>query len=559
VDVAGSEQAPLPGAEEAPVASVEEMLQEAAAGRVGVDHRFLRQILEQNDPAAVLRFAQGPHESDRIDLDPLLADLFRHYGTRAEADGDLSVNDQAVLDFYLGMIRREPEDVDEGVIRALLPFGNHAVAPLLKLYEELGEEQGSDIAFLLAALRARDPQVLTLLLDRLEYDAADGAFCLGLYGDAAARPALEKMLAEVPAGVPDEDVELRREIDYAIEQLDAPEPQYAPEPFDIFSEYPKHGLPPFDVLEEAERLELLRSGEADVRAGAAHSFFNLELNSKARTALLELAHSDPEAAVRGEAWAALGDVVGDENSEAAKIRDEMIAILGDPSRPVEERGGTAVGLHAVADRDDVRQGLEALYEEGGKGRVKALDSMWRSLWQPYAKFFGRHLDTSDPGNKDVALLRQALRGAGYFRLTTHIDKIASFFDREEPYDDLREDALFAYALAMPGETTRGRVKGMLRKIDELAGLSHDETDLVQFALDERLRLHGLAPVFEAERHEEHDHEGHDHEGHDHAGHDHGAHTGQVATTAAAPNVDKPGRNDPCPCGSGKKYKKCHGA
>ena len=22
---------------------------------------------------------------------------------------------------------------------------------------------------------------------------------------------------------------------------------------------------------------------------------------------------------------------------------------------------------------------------------------------------------------------------------------------------------------------------------------------------------------------------------------------------------QPGRNDPCPCGSGKKYKKCHGA
>jgi uncharacterized protein len=25
-------------------------------------------------------------------------------------------------------------------------------------------------------------------------------------------------------------------------------------------------------------------------------------------------------------------------------------------------------------------------------------------------------------------------------------------------------------------------------------------------------------------------------------------------------VDKqPGRNDPCPCGSGRKFKKCHGA
>jgi preprotein translocase subunit SecA len=23
--------------------------------------------------------------------------------------------------------------------------------------------------------------------------------------------------------------------------------------------------------------------------------------------------------------------------------------------------------------------------------------------------------------------------------------------------------------------------------------------------------------------------------------------------------DKVGRNDPCPCGSGKKYKRCHGA
>ncbi|MBI3279156.1 MAG: SEC-C domain-containing protein, partial [Acidobacteria bacterium] len=26
-----------------------------------------------------------------------------------------------------------------------------------------------------------------------------------------------------------------------------------------------------------------------------------------------------------------------------------------------------------------------------------------------------------------------------------------------------------------------------------------------------------------------------------------------------PSANKPGRNDPCPCGSGKKYKKCCGA
>jgi preprotein translocase subunit SecA len=34
-----------------------------------------------------------------------------------------------------------------------------------------------------------------------------------------------------------------------------------------------------------------------------------------------------------------------------------------------------------------------------------------------------------------------------------------------------------------------------------------------------------------------------------------------STNGNAPRVtgDKVGRNDPCPCGSGKKYKKCHGA
>jgi len=538
------------------MADVFELLETAAKGRVGVDQRFLRQILDQNDPAAILRFAAAAHDETRsadfkIDLDPLLADLFRHYGAQREPGAEFSASDRAILDFYLGLIRREPDNVEESVIQALLPFGTHAVAPLLALYEELGEEQGSDIAFLLATLRMRDPRVLALLLDRLEFDAADGAFCLGLYGDPAARPALEKMLAQIP-GEEKEDVELRREIAYAIEQLDAPEPHYQPEPFDIYSEYPKRALPPFDVLEDPERLELMQSAEADVRAGAAHSFFNQELNAKARAALLDVARSDGDAAVRGEAWASLGDAVTDETAEAAKIRDEMIAILNDPARPIEERGGAAVGLHAVADRDDVRQGLEALYQEGGKARIRALEAMWRSLWQPYAKYFSGHLDPAVPENKDPQLLRQALRGAGYFRLTGQIDKIASFFDREEPYDDLREDALFAYALAMPGETSRGRVKGMLRKIDDLAGLSPEEIDLVEFALDERLRLQGLAPVFEAERHAEHDHHGHDH-GHDH--HDDAEHH-HAAPGHAAP---KPGRNDPCPCGSGKKYKKCHGA
>ncbi|MEO0651378.1 MAG: SEC-C metal-binding domain-containing protein, partial [Planctomycetota bacterium] len=29
--------------------------------------------------------------------------------------------------------------------------------------------------------------------------------------------------------------------------------------------------------------------------------------------------------------------------------------------------------------------------------------------------------------------------------------------------------------------------------------------------------------------------------------------------SAEPDLPEVGRNDPCPCGSGKKYKKCHGS
>jgi preprotein translocase subunit SecA len=33
----------------------------------------------------------------------------------------------------------------------------------------------------------------------------------------------------------------------------------------------------------------------------------------------------------------------------------------------------------------------------------------------------------------------------------------------------------------------------------------------------------------------------------------------VVTQRTASEWDRVGRNDPCPCGSGKKYKRCHGA
>jgi preprotein translocase subunit SecA len=36
-------------------------------------------------------------------------------------------------------------------------------------------------------------------------------------------------------------------------------------------------------------------------------------------------------------------------------------------------------------------------------------------------------------------------------------------------------------------------------------------------------------------------------------------SGDASAPAQRRTGEKVGRNDPCPCGSGKKYKKCHGA
>jgi hypothetical protein len=177
--------------------SVPALLNDAAFGRIGVDRRLIRAILSSPDAEdAILQFSRSSHQEHRLDLDPLLVDLFRHFSLSDSLKG------AAPLEFYLDAIKRSPEEVSDELVQAIFPYAEKAVDPLLALYEELGEEQGSDIAFVLAGLRVHDPRVLALLLDRLEYDAADGAFLLGLYGDPAARPALEKLLAEVEAQTP---------------------------------------------------------------------------------------------------------------------------------------------------------------------------------------------------------------------------------------------------------------------------------------------------------------------------------------------------------------------
>jgi hypothetical protein len=473
-----------------------------------VDRRWLRAVADRG-PGVVpelLAFAQDAPADAPLSVAPLLVDLLRHF------------NAPEALDFYVACVRDNPEDVPDEVIEALLAQGPRAIEPLLRLYEELGEEQGSDIAFLLATLQRRDPRILALLLERLEYDAADAAFCLGLYGDEAARPELERMLAEIPAA----DADLRREFEVALGQLGAVTPR-EPEPFDLFREYPEEAGPAIDVMSEADRLAMTRSEDAAYRARAAASFFPGELSAPAKKRMRELAETDPAPQVRARAWEALADQVDD-----PQVRAKMLAVLADEKAPLEERCGALIGLTPLDREPEVRRRIPEFYAIP-EARAKALEAAWRSLDREFGELVRRHLDDPDP-----QVRRQAILGAGYLGVGAEADRLQKLFAD----DEFREDALFAYALCVPGDVSRGRMKGLLGKIERLAGgLDEDEAQLVAMALDQRLALHGLEPVFFS--------------GDDEAETD--------ASPAPAPGAAPPGRNDPCPCGSGKKYKKCHGA
>ncbi len=94
----------------------------------------------------------------------------------------------------------------------------------------------------------------------------------------------------------------------------------------------------------------------------------------------------------------------------------------------------------------------------------------------------------------------------------------------------------------PGDSLAPHVAPVLRGLVKFAARTSGKK-LIELRADVDETLPDLEHALE---------HGHHHHGHDH-GHDH---------EAPAPYVresPKVGRNDPCPCGSGKKFKKCHGA
>jgi hypothetical protein len=423
----------------------------------------------------------------------------------------------AALPFFLRVIGDHPSDVPDDLVEGMVELGAPAVAPVLALLGELDGKAAGDVPFVLAALRVRDRRVLEALTQRLENDPQDAALCLEMYGDPAAIPALEAALAKIPA----DDPRSRAPIQAVIESLSAPAEVSAKpdEPFDIWGLYPGEAATDFNALEDEDRLAMLQHGPASLRAEVALSYQGTDLSNEARALLIQLAKRDPAATVRGACWEALGEM-GDE----PELRRAMLKILADPKAAIEERAGAAIGLAEQSDNAAVYQAILNLYQEP-LGRAKALKAMARSFDKRFAAYPPKHLDDPDPDIKT-----QAIWGIGYLDLASQAPRLVELFDQ----DQFRTDALFAYTLSIPGETSPGRIHALMNKVEKAAGgFREDEEDLIRIALDQRLMLHGKSPVFFPDEVEDEESE-------------------------PEPGPPKPGRNDLCSCGSGKKYKKCHG-
>jgi HEAT repeat protein len=485
-------------------ATVYDLLKAAAEGKVGMDHRWLRAILDRGEDAVpdLVRFGSENLNEYPVPVDQELLAIFEY------------LKSPASVPFFVEYLRRNGSDVPDEFLDAIYPVREAALEPLIELYDELEEDQAGEVAFCLAAFRIRHPRVLEILEDRLEYDVTEGAINLGLYGDPQSRPALEQMIAQT------DDEHLRKQLEEAIEDLGS-DVEPGDSELDIYARFPEKAGPETAVLEPADLLEMLSSSDAEYRFRAAAGFINRDLPESTVTTLLERAQSDESAEVRAKCWEALGSEVADDEA----VYNTMLARLKDESAPKIERAGALAGLGQRADEDAIRPWAEEFYHDP-ETRAAAMAAMWNSLDRTYSIYFPPHLD--DP---DVEVRKQAISGVGYLGIHNSAEKLRGLFEDEE----FRTNALFSYALAARSEVSPGRMRSLLRRIEEAAGgLTEEEQELVEIALDERLMLNGQKPVFHP---------------------DHEAEEAEQQPVKAV----KVGRNDPCPCGSGKKYKKCCGA
>src|SRR5262249_33200419 len=306
----------------------------------------------------------------------------------------------------------------------------------------------------------------------------------------------------------------------SIEEIEAGRtPDEDDEPFDLWALYPEETDPRFDLLTEPEIEQFLDSSNAENRFAAVSVLSEQDI-PQLWDRYLQLAREDPDTRVRNVCWRALAP-----GWDRPDIRAAMKSCLADESASSDERCGALQSLAArEGESAEVRRWILEFYAQPAT-RAEALEAMATSFDPRFEKYFHQHLD--DPY---TAIAIQAMLGVGLLQMKSEAPRLVPYFKDE----DLRDSALPSYAMCAPCEPSRAGIRRLFQKIETLAGgLSLEEEMDVKDALNARAQREDLDPIYGAE--------------------------GEALIDQPVVGTAKVGRNDPCPCGSGKKYKKCCGA
>ena len=445
-------------------APIPEILEQAGLGRVGFDQRLVAALIGRPKEAvpALVAYGANPPENSRLELDEDILNLLAH----------LPGPDS--LKYVVKLLREGHTEIPESMLRITRAAGPAAVDALVEVYRELEEDSSSEVAFLMAGIGIRDSRILKIILERLDFDMEDGAMLLGLYGDPAGIPPLEKLATELGKN---------REIDFALEQL-RNKPEEIIDPVqDCLENYPDTLGPEFEVLNDDEIVEFATQHEDEAtRLEALDVLEDLELPASAAQPLLALAASSASIPVRAAAFRALARL-----NQIEEVRQLGESMLNDKSQPLAIRASSLITLLPESIEPQALRDAVDEFLSNPESRADAVHAMWRSRETSYTTRFGSFLD--DP---DLAVRRQAVRGAGVCGDVTSIGKLRELMMDQE----LRKDAIFAYSMAVPSDISASRVRSLYTRIEkEAGGLNRDEAMSVGIALDMRLEAEGKEPVF----------------------------------------------------------------
>lgn len=453
--------------------SPKDLLDALASGTVGFDHAFLNAFLQQPEAAieALEAFVDQDHADDRVDIEEQVFDLFRHLRT------------PRALPFYMLQLRVQMDGTNETLVEAFRELGEPAIQPVIDLYHEVGEEEGGELSFVLAALQIRDQRITDLLLERLNFDAHDAAICLGIHGDPQARPALEAMLAEVKdqpeAGM------LKTDLEEALSRL-SDEPEEPLPAYNIYEHYDEFQPPYFEVMEPGEALSWLASPDPRVRVAVAESLDDQDISDSLALELVSHALRDDAEEVRCALWRSLLPA-----EPSPKLISALQARFADSSVSHAELATILVVLSKMKYDDALKVRILDFYGDAAT-RALAMEAMWYSSEPEFLPLIHAHLEDAD-----TEIRRAAILGIGFY-----VDKGAA--PRLIPamqHPELRADAIYSYALAHPGEVSRITAQKVLRHVEEIAGgLDPDETQMAMSALDLRLGIQGIRPFFAQSEH-----------------------------------------------------------